>query len=186
MSELSVHSGAWLFSTIKLDADAEKTSCNNHTNSHTMKMKCWRRLGDKLLHLSQRHHHQFTSHLQFLSHHRLSCLAMPTDGPHRMAHLDDSLLPTTAITGYTTGDGSHRMAHLDDSLLPTTAITGYTTGLQKLSANPSFDHCHNSRNCWLFFAGARAAASLQKTRQTHIIRHFFENCSQYLQQKKPS
>ena len=237
-----------------------------------------------MLHLSQRHHHQFTSHLQFLSHHRLSCLAMPTDGPHRMAHLDDSLLPTTAITGYTTGDGSHRMAHLDDSLLPTTAITGYTTadgshrmahlddsllpttaitgyttadgshrmahlddsllpttaitgyttadgshrmahlddsllpttaitgyttadgshrmahlddsllpttaitgyttGLQKLSANPSFDHCHNSRNCWLFFAGARAAASLQKTKQTHIIRHFFENCSQYLQQKK--
>ena len=147
MSELSVHSGAWLFSTIKLDADAEKTSHNNHTTSHTMIMKCWRRLDDKLLHLSQRHHHQFTSHLHFLSHHRLSCLAMPTDGPHRMAHLDDSLLPTTAITGYTTGNGSLRMAHLDDSLLPTTAITGYTTGLQKLSAHPSFDHCHYWLHC---------------------------------------
>ena len=197
MSELSVHSGAWLFSTIKLDADAEKTSRNIHTSSHTMMMKCWRRLDDQLLHLSQRHRHQFTSHLHFLSHHRLSCLAMPTDRSHRMAHLDDSLLPTTAITGYTTGDRSHRMAHLDgsllpttaitgyttgdgslrmahldDSLLPTTAITGYTTGIQKLSANPSFDHCHNSRNCGLFFRWCSCSSKFAKNKANSYYQAF--------------
>ena len=50
------------------------------------------------------------------------------DVSHRMAHLDYSLPPAAAITGYTTGDGSHRMAHLDASLPPAAAITGYTTG----------------------------------------------------------